>query len=87
MLAQHSFWGWGKEDNNMVRRLQLHGMWPPERPQVPTRPKVSISARTTCHMLRVPSCGHRSDGSQAQWDLCGCRVRTGCTSITRGSSR
>ena len=39
MAAQHSFWGWGKEDNNMVRRLQLHGMWPPERPQVPARPK------------------------------------------------
>ena len=40
MVAQHSFWGWGKEDNNMVRRLQLHGMWPPNRPQVPARPKV-----------------------------------------------
>jgi hypothetical protein len=40
MAAQHSFWGWGKEDNNMVRRLQLHGMWPPDRPQVPARPKV-----------------------------------------------
>lgn len=35
MTVQHSFWGWGKEDNNMVRRLQLHGMWPPERPSVP----------------------------------------------------
>ena len=38
--AQHAFWGWGKEDNNLVRRLQLHGMWPPERPAVAARPKV-----------------------------------------------
>lgn len=36
---QHSFWGWGKEDNNMVRRLQLHHMWPPERPAVASRQK------------------------------------------------
>eukprot|EP00208_Stichococcus_sp_RCC1054_P000423 CAMPEP_0206140268 /NCGR_PEP_ID=MMETSP1473-20131121/8849_1 /ASSEMBLY_ACC=CAM_ASM_001109 /TAXON_ID=1461547 /ORGANISM="Stichococcus sp, Strain RCC1054" /LENGTH=205 /DNA_ID=CAMNT_0053534361 /DNA_START=401 /DNA_END=1018 /DNA_ORIENTATION=- len=36
---QHSFWGWGKEDNNMVRRLQLHHMWPPERPAVQVREK------------------------------------------------
>lgn len=38
---QHSFWGWGKEDNNMVRRLQLHGMWPPERPNVRPRDELN----------------------------------------------
>lgn len=37
LLPQHAFWGWGKEDNNMVRRLQLHHMWPPERPRVRQR--------------------------------------------------
>lgn len=31
------FWGWGKEDNNMVRRLQQHEMWPPQRPLVPVK--------------------------------------------------
>lgn len=36
---QHAFWGWGKEDDNMVRRLQLHHMWPPQRPTVPPKEK------------------------------------------------
>jgi len=59
----------------MVRRLQLHGMWPPERPQVPTRPKASTthSCRRYPHVLcNEPSSaccrcclshGHRSDGA------------------------
>ncbi len=32
-----NFWGWGREDDNMRQRLLLHGMFPPERPAVPTR--------------------------------------------------
>lgn len=28
----NAFWGHGYEDDNMVLRLNLHGMWPPERP-------------------------------------------------------
>lgn len=69
MCLQHSFWGWGKEDNNMVRRLQLHHMWPPERPAVQVREKVSICphppsvAPHKC-MLRKCVCSEELQGSQ-----------------------
>ncbi len=32
-----NFWGWGREDDNMRQRLMLHGMFPPEIPDVPMR--------------------------------------------------
>ncbi|RMZ54833.1 hypothetical protein APUTEX25_000350, partial [Auxenochlorella protothecoides] len=29
------FWGWGREDDNLKLRLQNHGLWPPQYPDVP----------------------------------------------------
>ena len=94
--AQHSFWGWGKEDNNMVRRLQLHGMWPPERPQVPARPKAS-GLHSRFHPRVVASDNELrafANGMLRSFKFtlelsceCICRAPIGYTSTIRGSSQ